>query len=310
MLQGFATIGLVVAVGWGLAAARVLDLAAQRVLSLVAFWVCSPALLLTVMQRTPLSLVLSSQLAGSAAAAATTMALYALVARVSYPGGRLGDVLIGALCAGYVNAGNLGIPIALYVLGDVGWVAPTLLLQLLVITPLAMTLMDRDGSDGPRSVLRGAAALVTNPITLGALGGLVLALSHATLPTVLADTVRMLGDMAVPAMLIAFGVSLRLGPRPAAGGSGSHVALLVALKTLVMPAVAGAWGALAFGLRGHELFALVVIAALPSAQNIFTYAVRYDRSIPLARDAIFFSTFLSLPVILAIAAGFLAVGAV
>ena len=82
MLQGFATIGLVVAVGWGLAAARVLDLAAQRVLSLVAFWVCSPALLLTVMQRTPLSLVLSSQLAGSAAAAATTMALYALA--VSY----------------------------------------------------------------------------------------------------------------------------------------------------------------------------------------------------------------------------------
>ena len=309
VLQGFATISLVIAVGWGLAYLGVLGLEAQRVLSLVAFWVCSPALLLEVMQRTPLSLVLSSNLAGSAAAVAVTMAVYLVIARVRHPGRPLGERVVGALCASYVNAGNLGIPIAAYVLGDVAWVAPTLLLQLLVITPIVMTLLDRDAAATRPSVLRSLGSLVTNPITLGALAGLVLALTNVKLPPVLADPVTMLGNMAVPAMLMAFGVSLRVGPRPAAGGSMDHVGLLVALKIVVMPVVAGLLGALVFGMRGHGLFALVVTAALPTAQNIFTYAVRYDRNVPLARDAIFFSTFSSLPVILLIAAGFHAAGA-
>lgn len=309
MLLGFATISLVIAVGWLLAHLRVVDLQAQRVLSLVAFYVCSPALLLTVLQRTPLSQVLSRNLVGSATAVVLTMALAVLVARVRSPGRRLGDRLIGALCAAYVNAGNLGIPIALYVLGDVAWVAPTLLLQLLVITPLVMVLFDRDAAARPPSLLRGIASLGTNPISLGALLGLILAVAHVTLPAVVADPVRMLGDMAVPAMLMAFGISLRLGPKPAAGGSLGDVAWLVGLKTVGMPVVAALAGMLALGMRGRELFALVVTAALPTAQNIFTYAVRYDRSIPLARDVIFFSTFASLPVILLIAAGFHALGA-
>jgi malonate transporter and related proteins len=43
-----------------------------------------------------------------------------------------------------------------------------------------------------------------------------------------------------------------------------------------------------------------VIAALPTAQNIFTFALRYDRGVILARDMIFVTTLLSVPVILII----------
>jgi hypothetical protein len=78
---------------------------------------------------------------------------------------------------------------------------------------------------------------------------------------------------------------------------------IVGIKVLLMPAVALAVG-LALGLRGDALFAVVVTAALPTAQNIFTYAVRYRREVNLARDVIFVSTFASIPVILAIAALF------
>ena len=56
--------------------------------------------------------------------------------------------------------------------------------------------------------------------------------------------------------------------------------------------------------QGEALFAVVVTAALPTAQNIFTYAVRYRREVNLARDVIFISTFASVPVILGIAALF------
>ena len=55
------------------------------------------------------------------------------------------------------------------------------------------------------------------------------------------------------------------------------------------------------GLRGHALFVAAVTAALPTAQNVFTYANTYRRATYLARDAIFVSTFLSVPAILLIA---------
>ena len=39
------------------------------------------------------------------------------------------------------------------------------------------------------------------------------------------------------------------------------------------------------GLEGHALLAVVVCAALPTAQNVFGYAVRFGQGITLGRDA-------------------------
>ncbi len=309
VLEGFATIAVIVAVGWLLAHLRVLDEGAQVTLSRLAFHVASPALLLTVMQRTPLDAVLSRNLLASLLAFVVVVGLYLLLARWRWPTATLGSRVIGGLSAGYVNAGNLGIPIALYVLGDVAWVAPTLLLQLLVITPIAMALFDTDARGERPSVVRSLRRMATNPITLGAVAGLLIAVLDVQLPQVLASPIELLGGMAVPSMLIAFGISLRRGPRPAAGRTAGHVWTVVGLKVLVMPAVALVVG-LALGLRGQGLFAVVVTAALPTAQNVFTYAVRYRREVNLARDVIFISTFVSVPVIVAIAGLFHAVAGV
>ena len=303
VLEGFATIAIVVAVGWLLAHLRILDESAQNNLSRLAFYVASPALLLQVMQRTPLSAVLSRNLVTSLVAFAATVTIYLLLARSRGAAAPLGARLIGSLSAAYVNAGNLGIPIALYVLGDVAWVAPTLLMQLLIITPVYMTLFDSDARGERPTVLRSIRRMFSNPITIGALAGLLISLLDVTLPRVVGGSIDLLGNMAVPAMLVAFGISLRRGPRPAAGRAARHVWTIVALKTLVMPAIALGFGLL-IGMRGAPLFAVVVTAALPTAQNIFTYAVRYRREVNLARDAIFVTTFVSVPVILLIAAGF------
>ena len=108
--------------------------------------------------------------------------------------------------------------------------------------------------------------------------------------------------MAVPAMLLAYGVSLRLGPRPGAGEPVTQIGVIVALKLVVQPLTAGLVGHYVIGLSGLDLFAVTVIAALPTAQNVFTVAVRYQRGEILARDAIFISTLLSVPALIIIAA--------
>lgn len=304
VLQGFATIGAVVALGWLLAHFGVLGTSGQLFLSRLAFYVASPALLIVVMARTPISAIFSANLVASVVSVVVTVGLYLLVARIRWRP-PLGEAVIGSLCAAYVNAGNLGIPIALYVLGDISLMAPTLLLQLLVITPVSLALLDADRGGHRPSLATGLRSVTRNPITLAALAGVLLSLVVPYLnPDLLAafmQPVQLVGNMAVPAMLIAFGISLRRGPKPGSGGSRAQVATLVGLKLVFQPIVAISVGYAAVGLRGTALFAAAVTAALPTAQNVFTYANTYRRATFLARDAIFVSTFLSVPAILLIA---------
>ena len=51
----------------------------------------------------------------------------------------------------------------------------------------------------------------TNPLTIGTLIGLLLSITGWTLPPIVADPVELIGAMAVPGMLLAYGIALRLG---------------------------------------------------------------------------------------------------
>src|SRR6188472_1231256 len=121
VLEGFATIIVVIALGALLAQLRVLDLGAQVVLSRLAFFVASPALLVTVLADTDVTEVFSGNLAASFAGVVVAAGLYVVSARLLLRR-ELAETVIGALCSAYVNAGNLGLPIASYVLGDVALV--------------------------------------------------------------------------------------------------------------------------------------------------------------------------------------------
>ena len=50
------------------------------------------------------------------------------------------------------------------------------------------------------------------------------------------------------------------------------------------------------------MLGVVIVAALPTAQNIFIHASRYGRAVVLARDTIFVTTLLSVPTLFVIAA--------
>jgi len=301
VLEGFATIGAVIALGFLLAHLGVLDAASQRLLARLAFFVASPALMVIVLGRTDVTAVFSANLLAQVGSVAITGASYLAAARLLWRRSR-GHIVIGTLCAVYVNAGNLGLPIAAYVLGDAALIAPMLLMQLLVLQPLALLLLDGATAESPVSLQRAVRRSLTNPLTVGSLVGVLLSVTHLRLPSVLNDPLALLGAMAVPAMLLAFGVALRLGPLPGAGASLVELCAVTALKLVVQPLTAYALGRYALGLEGIALLAITVTAALPTAQNIFVHATRYDRAPVLARDAIFVTTLLSVPVLLTITA--------
>lgn len=301
VIEGFATIILVIALGAFVAHVGVVDLSAQRTLSRLSFTVASPALLVTVLQDTDVSDVISKGLIANGVSVVAVVVIWAVLAIVVLRRD-LADTVIGALCAGYVNAGNLGLPIAAYVLGDAALVAPALLMQLLVLQPLALTLLDVGVAERRLSWWEVASRPVRNPLTVATLIGLGLSATESRLPRLVDDPLQLVGAMAVPSMLIAYGISLRLGPKPGTGGGPKQLGTLVALKQVVQPLVAYLVARYLLGLDGVELLAVTILAALPTAQNVFVIASRYERSVVLARDAIFASTLLSVPTIAVISA--------
>lgn len=300
VFEGFATIAILIVLGILLAHLGVIDVAGQRTLSTLAFFVASPALLLTVLESSDLTDVFSGALIATTAAVVVTAAVFLVVAVVRRQ--PLGDTVIGTLCSSYVNAGNLGLPIAAYVLGDTALVAPVLLLQLLFLQPLALVLLDADASSSRLSLRTIVMRPFTNPITIGSLIGVVLALTDISLPGAIHDPLELVGGMAVPSMLIAYGVSLRLGPLPGRGVPPGELGFVVGLKMLVQPLAAYAVGRFVLDLDTSALLAVTVLSALPTAQNVFVIASRYERATLLARDAIFISTLASVPVVMLITA--------
>ena len=307
VLTGFATIGAVIGVGFLVAHLRILDASSQRLLARLAFFVASPALMVTVLGDADVSQLFSANLVASIAGVAVSATLYVAAARFVWHRAA-GDTVIGAFASAYVNAGNLGLPIASYVLGDTALIAPMLLTQLLLLQPAGLAVLDSiarpvdPGESRLRRLGRRLSQPLRNPLMIGSLVGMLLSVFDLRLPRLVYDPLALIGGMAVPAMLIAYGVSLRLGPRPGAGEPPVQIGVIVALKLVLQPTVAYLVGAYALGLTGVDLLAVTAIAALPTAQNVFTHAVRYDRAVILARDSIFVSTLLSVPVLIAVAA--------
>jgi malonate transporter and related proteins len=299
VLAGFVVIGAVIAVGYVLARTGSLGPHAATVLSRVSFSVASPALLFETLAAADLSAVFSRTLVVVSAAALLAAALFVAVGAVRRWG--VGRTTIGALGASQANSANLGIPIAVYVLGDAGAVAPLLLFQLVVLVPLGLTVLDVAGSDGGGSVWSRVWAPFRNPVLLGSLAGLVVSGTGWSVPGTLLEPIELIGGLAVPAVLLAYGMSLRGSPLPGRGAERGPVLVAVSLKLLVAPLAALLLGT-ALGLERAELLVVVVLSALPSAQNLLPVAVTYRTGVELARETITLSTVLSVPVLFVVAA--------
>ncbi|MBU7597180.1 AEC family transporter [Streptomyces sp. P38-E01] len=299
VVAGFATIALIVLVGFVAGRRDVLGPAGPRVLSRLAFSIATPALLFTVMVDAELSDVFSAPLlviALSTIGCALLFLIPAVLRRWS-----VGYSTMGALCASYVNAGNLGIPISSYVLGDPSLVAPVMLFQMLLVSPAALTVLDLTAAQGQRpGVLRQLTTPVRNPVVVGCLAGVTVNATGLTVPDPVLEPIALIGGIAVPAVLLAFGISLNGRTVPARGPDRVPVLLAVLLKSGVQPLLAWAIGYGLFGLSGSALFTVVVLAALPSAQNLYTYAQRYDTATTLTRDAVLLSTVLAVPALFAV----------
>lgn len=305
VLAGFFVVWVIIGSGWFIARKNLLGEGAQGVLSRLSFFVASPALLLETLSKADLRSIFSTHLlvimVSSVAVGLVSIAVFRWARRRDLP-----ESLIASMSSSVANAANLGIPISVFVLGDASYVAPLLIFQLALFTPSYLLMLDgttATAKPGAARALQFVLPVVTNPNIIGSMIGLVLAGTGWKLPDLIAQPIHLIGGASIPAILIAFGISLH-GSRPLRADDGRRTDTLIAtgLKLVVHPVIAYFFARFALGLDGHALFAGVVTAALPTAQNVYVAAQRYQHGLVIAKDTVLITTVVAVPAMAVMAA--------
>ena len=297
-LTGFVVVGVAILVGWIIGRIDLLGEHGRPVLARLTFFVLSPFLLFVVLAQADVHTLFSALLPVSAIAAVAMFAVFVLIARFVWRRS-VGETVIGALSAGQVNSNNIGIPLSLYLLGSAAYPAPVILLQLLIFTPITMSILDAV-TFGRATLWRSIVRTATNPIVLGSVLGTLVSVSRIELPPVVLEPLVLIANACVPVLLISYGMSL-VGQRVLApSGRRRDIVLATTLKLVAMPLVAWAVAEFVFGLSDQDVLVVVVLAALPTAQNVFNYSQRYDVGETISRDTVFLTTLGCLPVLIVV----------
>jgi hypothetical protein len=188
------------------------------------------------------------------------------------------------------NTGNLGLPLALFAFGDAGLSYAVVVFAVMAIWSFTFGIWLVAGAGSFGKVMREPLVWAT------LLGALFLIMDWET-PKFLTNTLSLLGQMAIPMMLITLGVAVaRLSP----GGIGRAV-VLSAMKLVICVAIAWSAG-LYFGLDRVAFGVLVLQVATPVAVTSYLLAEKYGADAQSVAGLVVVSTLMSvaaLPILLA-----------
>jgi predicted permease len=179
------------------------------------------------------------------------------------------------------NTGNLGLPLCLFAFGPEGLGLAVAVYLVYSVTQFIV---------GPLVQGREPAwrTLVTTPMIYAAVIGVALMVTDTQLPKTLANTLELLGGLAIPLMLLALGYSLATFRVTRPGK-----AAVLAVFRLALGFGVGVGVAEFFGLSGTVRGVVIIESSMPLAVFNFLLAARYHRHPDDIAGAILVSTILS-----------------
>jgi len=207
------------------------------------------------------------------AGVALLIRLYFAIAGFSSPGFALPTL--------FMNAGNMGIPLALFAFGPEGMQRATLLFVMITFLQYSIGIYILTGRGNWMEIFR-------LPLIYAALAGLLFNLGQVKMPELLLQPVIMLGQATIPIMLISLGYrlyqveSLQWGH--AFGG---------ALLRIVGGFVAANCAVALIGADGVNRQVLLLYGSLPSAVVNFILTEKYRQDPALAASIVVLGTFMS-----------------
>ncbi|MGP1252987.1 MAG: AEC family transporter [Kiloniellales bacterium] len=182
----------------------------------------------------------------------------------------------------FPNTGNMGLPLVLFAFGPEGLAFAIVVFALSAVGHFTVGISVSRGAFKPRELL-------TVPILPALFVGILLVVLDLNLPPVLGRAVELLGNLTIPLMLLALGVSLARLPLRRFG----RATLLGALR-IGLGAASGFAAAWAFELGPVATGALVLQCSMPIAVYSYLFAERYGRASADVAGAVIVSTLMTL----------------
>jgi malate permease and related proteins len=183
------------------------------------------------------------------------------------------------------NTGNLGLPIALFAFGQAGFDLAVVIFAVMAILSFTFGVWVVAGGGNP-------VTAVKEPLVWGTVAGSVFLALGRGVPAWVGTTLDLVGQMAIPLMLLTLGVAIaRL--KPSALGPALGLCLVKLVVCTVVPLGVG----LAFGLPRQSLGVLVLQVATPVAVTSYMLAAKYDARPDDVAGLVVVSTLLAVPAI-------------
>ncbi|NLC36747.1 MAG: AEC family transporter [Alcaligenaceae bacterium] len=294
ILEAVLPLFALILIGWLAGRKRLLGQTATDSLNSFVVWMALPALLFQAMALISWDEIRQPGfIAASAIAMAVVFGMCFLAGRKE--GRRLADASIASLAAAYGNAGYMGIPLCIMVLGEASLPAVIImtLLTACVLFAFSIVLVETDlqRSASLTTTLRKVGlAVLRNPLVCAPLAGLLVSGVGWTLPAPVLQFTTLLGAAASPCALVTIGLFL------SQGSTSQHrhtVWRIVSLKLLVHPLLAFVLVTWVFDMPAMWASAAILLAALPVGTGPFMVAKLYNREPAVTSEATLLSTVLS-----------------
>ncbi|NJM83217.1 MAG: AEC family transporter [Tabrizicola sp.] len=247
-----------------------------------------PALIFTALMKTDLDPRALSDVSLAAAAAYGLLTLIFLGVTAALRLER--RVYLAPLIFG--NTGNVGLPLALFAFGEAGLGYAVVIFAVMLVWSFTFGIWVISGGGAPTRVIREPSVWAT------VLGAVFLWQGWQT-PLWLTQSLDLLGQIAIPMMLITLGVAVA---RLAAGHLGRALILSVLRAALCIAVAAGIGSAL--GLEEVALAVLILQVSTPVAVTSYMLAEKYDAGPDAVAGLVIASTLVSV-ITLPLTLGFL-----
>ncbi len=155
---------------------------------------------------------------------------------------------------------------------------------------LAVLILSKNGDDHNHQPAKIAKKILTNPLIIAALAGILFSFSGHSLPTIIHIPLNYFNDLAMPLSLLTLGGSIDIKK----GSQNLKPALCCSFYRLIIsPALALSMGYL-LGLRGDQLAIVLIAFGAPTAISSFTMAYQMQANHHLASAIIVISSILSI----------------
>jgi malonate transporter and related proteins len=208
------------------------------------------------------------------------------------------NIILNSMAATHSNTAYIAIPLFLTLFKTIIPVASIIIVQT-VFNFLIIFGLDISTNSQTKHGNHYKALLIIfeNPILIGTLLGLCFSYFQIELPTVVHSTFSMVSQSAAFVALFALGLSLGNAKFEFAKKQKLEILVLIILKTIMHPIAAFMIGYYLLGLSGFLLTALTLMAAMPTAKNLFVFAERYQIGLERANIIILITTVLSIATI-------------